>query len=108
VHNLGGIVVQALFFGFWSGIFIALPPVLFVALTKDKSKLGARIGNGFAIMGLGVLAGGPGAGGILGDDDRNLHWKGTWTYGGVVLLAAGAIFIGIRFLLVGFKIKAKI
>lgn len=46
VHNAAGMIVVALFFGFFSGIFIALPPVLFVALTKDKSKVGTRIGMG--------------------------------------------------------------
>ena len=40
VHNAGGMIVEALFFGFFSGIFIALPPVLFVVLTADKSKVG--------------------------------------------------------------------
>lgn len=40
VRNAGGLIVEALLFGFFSGIFIALPPVLFVALTKDKSKVG--------------------------------------------------------------------
>nr|OQO25818.1 hypothetical protein B0A51_09488 [Rachicladosporium sp. CCFEE 5018] len=108
VHNLGGIVTQALLFGFWSGIFIALPPVIFVALTKDKSNLGTRIGCGFALFGCGVLAGGPGAGGVLGNDDRDLHWKGVWTYGGVVLLAAGAVFLALRFMLVGAKLKVKV
>lgn len=105
VHNLGGIVVEALLFGFFSGIFIALPPVLFVALTADKSKLGTRIGMGFALLGLGVLAGGPGGGGILGD---NNDWTGTWVYGGVTLLASGSIFLIVRFMKVGMQFKVKI
>lgn len=45
VSSSGGMVVVALLFGFFSGIFIALPPVLYVALTKDKSKIGTRIGE---------------------------------------------------------------
>ncbi|KAK4554993.1 hypothetical protein LTR86_007759 [Recurvomyces mirabilis] len=109
VHNLAGIIVSVLFFGFFSGIFIALPPVLFVQLTKDKSKIGTRIGMGFALIGFGVLAGGPGGGGILqrkGPDD--LDWSGVWTYGGVCAIVAGLMFVVLRFWRVGAKIMVKV
>lgn len=99
VHNAAGMIVTTLFFGFFSGIFIALPPVLFVALTKDKSKVGSRIGMGFAFVGLGVLAGGPGGGAILGTgsgNPANLDWTGTWVYAGVMSIGASVIFIAVR------------
>lgn len=103
--------MEALFFGFFSGIFIALPPVLFVALTKDKSKVGTRIGMGFAIVGLGVLAGGPGAGAILGTGgsgaalaDESLNWTGTWVYAGVTTVAAGIVFAVVRVMKGGLKL----
>lgn len=101
-------IVCALFFGFFSGIFIALPPVLFVVLTKDKSKVGTRIGQGFAMLGLGVLAGGPGGGGILGNDPKNLHWNAVWIYAGVVTLGAGAVFTFLRVIRGGAKLKVKV
>lgn len=93
-----------LLFGFFSGIFIALPPVLFVALTEDKSKVGTRIGMGFAMIGLGVLAGGPGGGAILGND----NWTATWIYAGVMPIAAGCIFAGIRLYKAGGKLMIKV
>lgn len=108
VHTVGGIVVIALFFGFFSGIFIALPPVLFVALTPDKSKIGTRIGMGFGLLGFATFTGGPGAGGVVGNDPRNLHWDGTWIYGGVCLLAAGTIFFFLRMHRAGWKINVKL
>ena len=104
VHSAGGVICTALFFGFFSGIFIALPPVLFVALTKDKTKIGTRIGMGFAMVGLGVLAGGPGGGAILQRNPNHLDWTGMWTYGGIVVLAAGVIFSVLRFIKAGFRI----
>ncbi|KAJ5727398.1 hypothetical protein N7493_005218 [Penicillium malachiteum] len=55
-----GIICTAIFTGFSSGIFIATPPLLFVALTKGKSKIGTRMGMAFTLLGLGVLTGGPG------------------------------------------------
>jgi predicted MFS family arabinose efflux permease len=107
VTNLGGIVVQALLFGFFSGIFIALPPVCFFSLTADKTKLGTRLGMGFAFISFGVLAGGPGGGGILQADAQNLNWTGTWAYAGATLMAAGVVFVGVRFLKVGGKVMVK-
>lgn len=108
VTNLGGIVVQALLFGFFSGIFIALPPVCFFSLTADKTRIGSRLGMGFAVIALGILAGGPGGGGILQSDPRNLDWDGTWAYSGATLLGAGLIFFVVRFLKVGLKVVTKV
>jgi hypothetical protein len=56
-HEAGGIIRKGAFLGFFSGVFINL--------TKDKSKLGTRLGIAFAIMGLGMLSGGPGSSNIL-------------------------------------------
>lgn len=101
-------IVVALLFGFFSGIFIALPPVLFVALTQDKSKIGTRIGMGFTMLGIGVLAGGPGGGSILGNNPKDLHWNAVWIYAGVCTLGASATFLALRFVKGGFKLKVKV
>lgn len=106
--NVAGIVICTLLFGFFSGIFIALPPVLFAAFTKDKSKIGTRLGMGFTMIGAGVLCGGPGAGGILGNDERSLNWLGTWIYAGVAAMVAGAIFVILRINRGGLKLSAKV
>ena len=93
-----------------SGIFIALPPVIFVGLTKDKSRIGTRIGMGMAMFGLGVLAGGPGGGAILqrrGMENSELDWTGTWIFGGVCLLAAGMVFVVLRIWKGGIKLMVK-
>lgn len=44
VASEAAIIVVAVLTGFFSGVFIAMPPVCFVALTKDKTKIGTRIG----------------------------------------------------------------
>jgi MFS family permease len=109
VKSSAALIVEAVLLGFFSGIYIALPPVIFVQLTPDKSKIGTRIGMGFALLGGGVLAGGPGGGGILqrhGDGPNDpLDWHGTWIYGGVCTLASAAIMAGVRFMRAGVKIK---
>jgi hypothetical protein len=107
VHNTAGIIVIAILFGFFSGIFVALPPVLFVALTEDKSKIGTRIGMGFAMCSAGALIGGPGGGGILGTNAADLNWTGLWVFGGVCNIAAGVIYIIVRTMRVGPRLKVK-
>jgi hypothetical protein len=91
VRTLGGVTTIAVLYGFFSGVFIALPPVCFVRLTKDKSKIGTRIGMGFSLLGFGVLAGGPAGGAILDSDSRasHLEWDNLWIYGGCMSAGAG-------------------
>ena len=100
------IIVLAILFGFFSGVFVALPPVCFVALTKDKTKIGTRVGMGYGMIGFGVLAGGPGGGSILGEHPP-LNWTGVWTYGGVSTLVAGIIFTVLRVRRTGPKLMVK-
>lgn len=108
VHTVAGIIINTIFIGFFSGVYIALPSVIFVALTADKSKVGTRIGMGFSFLSAGALLGGPAAGAVLGTDPANLNWTGFWIYGGVFLFASGAVFGVVRWLKVGFDLKAKI
>ena len=108
VKTLPGIIVITLIYGFFSGIFIALPPVCFVRLTADKSKVGTRMGMGFTIFGFGVLAGGPGGGGVLGEHGDNLHWANLFVYAGVLATASGVFMTVLRFWLTKGKLWVKI
>jgi len=103
-----GIIVITLIYGFFSGIFIALPPVCFVRLTADKSKVGTRMGMGFTIFGFGVLAGGPGGGGVLGEHGDDLHWANLFVYAGVLATASGVFMTVLRFWLTKGKLWVKI
>ncbi|KAF2099281.1 monocarboxylate permease-like protein, mch4 [Rhizodiscina lignyota] len=106
VHNAAGMIIEAAVTGFFSGVVVALPPVCFRVLTENKSMIGTRIGQGFAIGGLGLLAGGAGAGAILGTVDP-LHWTGLWVYGGVTACAAGLIYVCVRVMKSGFVLNIK-
>ncbi|KAL4783590.1 major facilitator superfamily domain-containing protein [Aspergillus varians] len=106
VTNQAGLIVIAVFSGFFSGALIGLPPLCFVALTKDKTKIGTRIGMGFGMIAFGVLAGGPGAGRILGSAG-SMDWDGVWIFGGVSTLAASFIFGGLRVAKYGFTLRVK-
>ena len=106
VKTQGAIIAVAIFVGFFSGVFIAMPPLCFVVLTKDKSKIGTRIGMGYSMIAFGVLVGGPGGGAILGIVDP-LNWHGLWIFGGVSACAAGFIYFGLRLKKFGFKLNMK-
>ncbi|KFZ16889.1 hypothetical protein V501_02022 [Pseudogymnoascus sp. VKM F-4519 (FW-2642)] len=97
VKNLGGIVPIAMLYGFFSGVFTALPGVCFVKLIADKSKIGTRIGMGFAAFSFGVLAGGPGGGSVIGSNAGELHWQHLWIYGGCTMMASGVLLFAQRF-----------
>lgn len=107
VHSSAAIIVVAILVGFFSGVFIAMPPVCFVALIKDKSRIGTRMGMGFGMVAFGLLIGGPAGGGVLDDTPGHLNWTGLWAFGGASACVAGALYARLRVLRGGFKLKAK-
>ena len=92
--------------GFTSGAFIAMPPVCFVALIKDKSRIGTRMGMGFGMLSFGLLIGGP-AGGAVVDDRNPLNWNGLWAFGGASAMLAGGCYGVLRVMQSGWKLKVK-
>jgi len=107
VHNTAGIIIIAVFFGFFSGIFIGLPPVGLAVIIADKSKIGTRMGMAFALIGAAVLIGGPGAGAILGNGEV-LHWNRVWIFGGVMTMGSAISFATLRMIKAGGKLMYKV
>lgn len=105
-HTEAGIIAMTAIAGFFLGIFTAMPPVCFAVLIKDKSRIGTRIGMGFAMTSFGLLAGGPGGGAILGSMEP-LHWKSLWAFAGTAASAAGLMYTGLRVARSGFKLAIK-
>ncbi|KAI1465197.1 MFS general substrate transporter [Daldinia caldariorum] len=105
-NTRGAVITIAVLAGFFSGVFIAMPPVCFFPLTKDKSKLGTRIGMGFGIIALGLLVGGPVAGAILGET-KPLDWEGLWGFGGAAAALSGIMYAALRVYRSGWAINIK-
>jgi MFS family permease len=105
-RNQGGIIVLALMAGFFSGVFIAMPSVCFAHLTKDKSKLGTRIGMGYFFSAILSLPGGPGAGAILGYTGE-LDWTWLWIFGGLTFCVSCLLYAWVRLLRSRGKIFVK-
>jgi MFS family permease len=106
VTNTAGMIVEAIVTGFFSGVVIALPPVCFRVLTKNKAMIGTRVGQGFAIAGVGLLLAGPSAGAILGGT-QPLNWTGVWVFGGVTAVASGLLVAVVRVITAGAALKKK-
>ncbi|KAI8716623.1 MFS domain-containing protein [Fusarium sp. LHS14.1] len=107
VHSKGAVIVLAVLSGFMSGALIGLPPICLAVLTKDKSRLGTRIGMGYAIIALGVLISGPSGGAILSGNGHILHWHSLWTFGGVPTCLSGLGYAAIRMSIYGAKLMVK-
>ncbi|KAI8961036.1 MFS general substrate transporter [Daldinia sp. FL1419] len=105
-HTRGSVIAIAVLAGFFSGVFIAMPPVCFFPLTQDKSKLGTRVGMGFGIIALGLLVGSPVAGAILGET-KPLEWRGLWGFGGATAALAGLMYTALRIYRSGWALNIK-
>jgi predicted MFS family arabinose efflux permease len=88
IHNVGGMVVFTLFFGFFSGSFVSLPPTVIVHLTPDRRFIGTRLGMYFSMVAIGTLIGAPIGGAIL----KASGFTALWIYGGT-LVTVGGLFI---------------
>ena len=85
-----GFIVYAAAYGFISGSFVSLPPVVVASITKDFSRLGSRLGVAFAFCSFSVLVGPPISGAII-TSQGGKFW-GAFTYAGVVGIT-GVMFV---------------
>lgn len=101
------IILLALVMDSFSGVFIAIPPVFFVGLVKDKTRIGKRVCIGYGIIALNVLVGGSdGGGGILGHNDL-LNVAGLWSFGSVLTRVVGVMYAGLPVVRDRFKLSVK-
>lgn len=105
VHDLAGVIIVALFYGFFSGAFVSLPPAIFVSLTKNRGLIGTRMGMGFTIVSIGILIGTPIGGIVLGPEN---DFRSLWIFGGVLILAGAAIMSLTRMFEAKWKIVVKV
>ena len=94
----------AVLFGFWSGAAISLTPVCIgqVCQTEDYGK---RTGTAFSIASIGALIGIPLAGVVMRADDGS--YKGLIVFAGAVYAGGMGMFIVVRCMVTGWKLRAK-
>lgn len=96
-----GIAVLAGFYGFFSGGYVSLPPVLMASLTKDMRHLGTRLGMMFGIVAIGLLVGTPIGGAIL---NRTGSYLGVQLFTGCCLATSAVVFASLRLMRTGPKL----
>lgn len=96
VHSLAGIVVFSIFYGFFSGAVLALPPTVIVALSPDVRFAGTRIGMAFGAAGFGVLVGNPIVGAIV--DIPSGKFAGAQAFAAAMMVAGSILLLGSRIL----------
>jgi predicted MFS family arabinose efflux permease len=99
------IILFAAFYGFSSGAFVSLAPAC-VAQISDIRKIGVRTGTMFATISVAALVGNP-IGGALITAERG-GYTHLQIFGGVMMFAGGAVYVGARASLVGWKIRVKV
>ena len=85
VHNVAGLMVFAILYGFFSGAILSLPPSVMASLSPSLAVIGTRAGTSFAVASLGLLVGSPVAGALLHGSGSHV---GLQAFAGALLLAA--------------------
>jgi MFS family permease len=100
----GLVVTYALLMGFASGSNISLTPVC-IGMLCDTEEYGRYYATSYTIVSFGTLTGVPIAGAII-SVCRGSYW-GVATFTGLCYVCAGAAFLAVRVIKVGWKIGIK-
>lgn len=111
-HDLQGLVIVSVFYGFISGGMVSLPPATIANLTDDLSEYGTCMGMGYTIASLGALIGNPIGGaahrpGGAGTGGAQTDFQGTWLFAGAFMLAAVATLLVTRYLKFGMTTRGN-
>ncbi|KAF6808754.1 transporter MCH4-like protein 4 [Colletotrichum sojae] len=111
-HDLPGLVVVSVVYGFVSGGMVSLPPGTIANLTDDLAESGTRLGMGYTIASVGALIGNPigGAaqrprGDAAGDVQR--EFEGSWIFAGGFMMAAVVSMCVSRYFRTGSILRGK-
>jgi predicted MFS family arabinose efflux permease len=92
------------FYGFFSGSFVSLPPAIVVQLSTDaRDKIGTRMGQSFAVVGVGLLIGTPIGGAIEGHSG----FASLWVFAGCLLFGCVAFLVAARVAFKGWKVMVR-
>ena len=105
IHNIPGLIVFSILYGFVSGTYVSLPPAAVASLTKDLHHLGSRMGTCFLFAAFGILIGSPVAGQLVKTHPPE-YWRAE-VFCGVIVFAALACTVFSRIANVGTRLTAR-
>lgn len=91
VKSTAGLIVFSILYGFFSGIFVSIPPTVLMTLSPP-AVLGTRMGMNFALAGLGLLIGTPVAGQLI----RQVNFEAAIAFNGACVAVAALLFVASR------------
>jgi MFS family permease len=92
VHTRSQLIVWVVFYGFFANAVQALFVGGVGSLTKDKQKMGVRVGMVFTIISFASLTGPPIAGALI--DKRNGDFLYAQIFGGTVMVSGAVALVG--------------
>ncbi|KAK7029616.1 hypothetical protein VNI00_014314 [Paramarasmius palmivorus] len=100
IKNIAGMVVFAVFYGFFSGAFLGLFAPAVASLSDAPSEIGVRLGIAYFLTGFGTLVGPPIDGALVGHELLELEWPGAIIFSAVTMLGGGFLLLVARQILV--------
>ena len=90
-------------YGFFSGALVSLPGTVYVELAgpTNRAKIGTRMGQGFALVGVGILIGSPVSGAIR----VRYGYTAVWAFAGAFCLFGSAVVSIARFAQAGWALR---
>jgi MFS family permease len=95
ISSTAGIITLSVLYGFFSGGFVSLVPVVMMTITTDFREFGTRLGMCFALESIALLIGTPVGGAILNSTGSYL---GVQLFCGSCLAACAMVLLIVRFL----------
>lgn len=96
VHDLGGLVVFAILYGFVAGGVVSLPGTVLASLAPSLDRVGTWMGMALCFAALGILIGNPIAGLIINVPED--QFEGGFIFSGSFIMAA-AVVMGLAWLI---------
>jgi MFS family permease len=91
VHNLAGLIVIAIFYGFTSGAVVSIQASVVSSLIPEVRLIGTWMGMAFFLAGVGILIGSPISGAI--SSGPTAGFSGAFIFSASFSLAGGIMFV---------------
>ncbi|KAF3941719.1 hypothetical protein ABW19_dt0206988 [Dactylella cylindrospora] len=106
MKTFSSLICFVVLYGFFSGVFISLPPASVASITPDVTYFGVRMGMMFSIASVGTLTGTPISGALIHAQGGRLDGARIWS--GCIMLFSAALTTAARINASGWRWKYKI
>ncbi|KAF7302289.1 MFS general substrate transporter [Mycena indigotica] len=90
IHDSGSLIVVSIFYGIFSGAWLALSLACLASLARTPDEVGARAGIALAFASFGSLGAAPIQGALL---TRHFHWVRAVTFAATIVMASAVCFV---------------